>query len=122
MSLVIQQTDFLAGLEGRQTDVRTAVAAKGITERTISTAADLSLDCKVHLCEIVRSDLDCRQSFVGVGALGRVLSLDFLFETAGAVLACPTAFAGFGAALGSWRRLMSVWEHRLLRGTITHAE
>lgn len=98
LHIIVHQPDLLAGLERRQANVGAPVASERISQRTVATRADLSLHREVHLGEIF--GLQFRQVVVGRRAFGRVLGVQALGQTTGAVFAGAAAlgvgFAGFG--------------------------
>jgi len=52
LNVVVEQSNLFTRLESRQSNVRTAVTAESIAQRTVSTATNLSLDSKVDFGEI----------------------------------------------------------------------
>lgn len=100
LHVIVEQADLLAGLERRQANVRAAVAAERVAERAVAARADLALDSKVHLGEVVGGELEAGERLVRLGALGGVLGLEALCQAAGAVLAGTTTLAGLGLAFG----------------------
>lgn len=52
LNFVIEQPDLLTRLEGRQSNVRTTITAERVSQRAVTTAADLALDSKVNLCQV----------------------------------------------------------------------
>lgn len=57
LDIVVDEFDLLTGLECGQSDIGASVAAKRIAQRTVSAAANLALDGKVNLGEIVVLEL-----------------------------------------------------------------
>lgn len=102
LDIVVQQPYLLAGLEGGETDIRTSITPESVAQCAVPTAANLALDCEVHLGQVVRSQLQRVQCLVGVGSLCGVFGLDLFFETACAVFAGTASLSGFGTAFGCW--------------------
>lgn len=75
LHLVVQQSDLFTGLEGGQPNVRTAIAPESIAQCAIPARADLALDGKVDLVEIVRGQLESLEPFVRRGSCLCVLVL-----------------------------------------------
>lgn len=78
MDIIIEDPHLLAGLEGREANVRAPVAPEGVAEGAVAAGADFSLDRKVDFGEVVRSELYGRESFVGGGAGGVVFGCEAL--------------------------------------------
>lgn len=112
--IIVQQSYFLTRLERRETNVWTSITTESISQRAVSTRADLALDGEVHLSKIVslqhsravglrgRCLIELQLGQVGIcccaGSL--VFCLESLCQAAGAVLASsPTlgvGLTGFG--------------------------
>jgi hypothetical protein len=104
LDIIVQQPDLLAGLEGRQPNVRTAVAAEGVAEGAVAAAADLALDGEVDLVEqVVGAELHRVERGVGGGPLRGVFGFQLLLHAAGAVFARAAPLAGLRGALWGWK-------------------
>lgn len=78
LSDVVEDGDFLTGLEGRQADVGAVGAAEGVAERAAAAAARLALDGEVELVQILALELEGAETGVGLGAARLVLGLEAL--------------------------------------------
>jgi hypothetical protein len=98
LHIIVQQPDFLSGLERRQTDIRTAIATEGVSQRAVPARTDLALHGEIHLGEI--GGVQTREVRIGFGASGFIFGGETLCKAAAAVFAGASAlgvgFAGFG--------------------------
>ena len=101
MGHVVEQANLLAGLEGRQTDVRAGAAAEGVAEGAVVAGARLAFDGEVELVEVVYVELEGAEPGVGLGAALLVLGLELGGEAARVVLAGASALLGV-AVLGCY--------------------
>lgn len=93
LDIVVEQANFLTGLECRQADVRASITSKGISQGTVTTTANLALHSKVDLGQIVSIQLHRLEGTVCGFALGFVLGVDLLLESTCAILACTSSLA-----------------------------
>jgi hypothetical protein len=98
LHVIIQQPNLLSRLERRQTDIRTSIAAEGITQSAVPARSDLALNREIDLGEIV--GVEFGEVRVGFGTCRFVLGREAFGETAAAVFAGAATFgvgfAGFG--------------------------
>jgi hypothetical protein len=98
LHIIVQQPDFLSGLERWQSDIRTAIAAEGVSQRAVPARTDLALHGEIHFREI--GGVQTCEVRVGFGASGFIFGGETLGEAAAAVFAGASAlgvgFAGFG--------------------------
>jgi len=99
LDIIVHQSNLLAGLECRQSNVRAPVAPEGVPKRTVTAASNLALNSEIHLCQIIGTELHGIEGFVGRFALCGILGFDLLLHTAGAVFAGAASLSGFGATL-----------------------
>lgn len=120
LDIIVQQPHLFARLEGWQANVRTSITPKGITQRTVTTTANLALYRKVHLSEIVGVEFKRIQGLVGGGAFGGIFGFESLLHAASAILAGATSLSWLGLALGSCDLL--VWRNGTRERCETYAE
>ncbi|RJE16445.1 hypothetical protein PHISCL_11218, partial [Aspergillus sclerotialis] len=53
LDLIVQQSNLLARFEGREPNIRAAVASEGISKTAVTTTSNFSLHSKVDLGQIV---------------------------------------------------------------------
>jgi len=100
LNFVIEQPDFLTRLESRQADVRASVTSERITQGTVATAANLALNSKVDLCQIIGAELHGLQVLIRSRTLGCIFCFDLFSQAATAVLARPSPLAVWLASFG----------------------
>lgn len=76
LSHVIQNLDFLARLECRETKVRAACTAESISKGTAATGTSLALHSKVKLVQVVLIQLQHVQILISVSATLLILRLE----------------------------------------------
>jgi hypothetical protein len=59
LDIIVEQSHFLAWLKGRQSNVRASIAAEGISQGTVATAAHLAFNSEVNLGHFIIRQPQC---------------------------------------------------------------
>jgi hypothetical protein len=108
LHIIIEQPNLLTRLKSRHPNIRTPITTERISQTTVPTRPNLSLDCKIHFREIFCTKFEGLELCVGGGPFGRIFGCDFLGEPAGAIFACSSALTYSRSALGGFG-FVSLW-------------
>ena len=64
LHLLVDQPHLLSRLERRETNIRTTITPKSVSEATIAAAADFAFDRKVNFRQVVGVQLQAGERFV----------------------------------------------------------